>query len=192
MTNVKDLRYRKNHELIKASFIELLKVKGYAKTTVSQIIATAHINRSTFYVHFLDKEDLMAEIQTELLDDILVSLPALNLDNLMSNQRVEERIGQMSQNVYNNRTMLHLLMSSKGDPTFNQRLIQRAQTELFTSDIVTDIDIPQPYLAASMASLVVNLMLTWVQRDFQESPAEFSEIVKKVGPNFIKSIINRV
>ncbi|MCM0599880.1 TetR/AcrR family transcriptional regulator [Periweissella fabalis] len=65
-----DLRYRKTDQKIRQVFVTLLRSVGYPKITVSLIIKHAAINRSTFYDHYLDKEDLMSQLQLTFIENL--------------------------------------------------------------------------------------------------------------------------
>lgn len=69
-----DLRVQKTKKIIKESFFELVEEKGYAKVTVMDITKKAMINRNTFYLHYVDKEDLIDQI---LNDNFNSHLPFL-------------------------------------------------------------------------------------------------------------------
>lgn len=62
-----DLRVQKTKKLIKDAFFELVEEKGYSKVTVMEIANKAMINRNTFYLHYVDKEDLIDQILTDNL-----------------------------------------------------------------------------------------------------------------------------
>lgn len=64
-TKNEDLRVIKTKKLIKDSFFELIGEKGYSKVTVTDITKKANINRNTFYLHYVDKEDLVDQIITD-------------------------------------------------------------------------------------------------------------------------------
>ena len=70
-----DKRYVMTDKKIAETFLALLDTVGYPKISVSAIVKKARINRSTFYEHFLDKEDLMAQVQTRLITKIVEGLP---------------------------------------------------------------------------------------------------------------------
>lgn len=63
-----DLRILKTRKAIKESFFKLIKEKGYERITIQDIAEEAMINRNTFYLHYLDKPDLMEKIAQEYLD----------------------------------------------------------------------------------------------------------------------------
>ena len=56
--------------LIKEAFTVLMKEKGFQTLTVSDITRKAGINRGTFYLHYVDKYDLLEKLEEDLLDDL--------------------------------------------------------------------------------------------------------------------------
>lgn len=62
-----DPRFTRTRQLITKSFIKLSNKKDFTSITVKDITEEAHINRATFYNHFLDKYDLLEKVVTEKL-----------------------------------------------------------------------------------------------------------------------------
>lgn len=60
-----DLRVIKTKRAIREAFIALVEEKGYRHVTVRDITQRAMINRNTFYLHYLDKEDLISSLMLE-------------------------------------------------------------------------------------------------------------------------------
>src|SRR6478609_3575402 len=54
-----DRRSRRSRRLLGDAFVALLQEQRYDTITVQQIIDRANVGRSTFYAHYLDKEDLL-------------------------------------------------------------------------------------------------------------------------------------
>jgi AcrR family transcriptional regulator len=60
--------------MISEAFLTIMAKQKYSDISVVDIAEQANINRSTFYAHFIDKEDLLDTIVNEkfqLLDDVL-------------------------------------------------------------------------------------------------------------------------
>ena len=55
----KDRRTRKTRQLLRDTLLTLLKEKRYEEISVQDIIERADVARSTFYVHYVDKDDLL-------------------------------------------------------------------------------------------------------------------------------------
>src|SRR6188474_2033865 len=54
-----DRRTRRTRQLLRGAFVALLKEKRYEDISVQDIIERADVARSTFYVHYVDKDDLL-------------------------------------------------------------------------------------------------------------------------------------
>lgn len=65
-----DRRVRKTQKAIKAALIQLLKQHPFEQITIQHIADEADINRATFYQHYLDKYDLLDQIEDEVLFQI--------------------------------------------------------------------------------------------------------------------------
>jgi AcrR family transcriptional regulator len=56
-----DRRVERTRAALKAAFVEIMLSRGYAEATVEAITARANIGRSTFYMHYKNREDLLLE-----------------------------------------------------------------------------------------------------------------------------------
>ena len=65
MTKTKpDRRTERTRQALISAFVDLLLAEGYESVTVERVVAKANIGRSTFYVHFKSKEDILRESMT--------------------------------------------------------------------------------------------------------------------------------
>ena len=77
-----DLRIVKTRKLINKSFMHLFNTQGFEKTTIKDITEHAQIGRKTFYLHYLDKYDLLDTIvkgKFDELEQICISKQELGL-----------------------------------------------------------------------------------------------------------------
>ena len=56
-----DRRSRRSRELLKRSFLELMREKGFTAMTIKDITDRADVHRGTFYAHFPDKFALLEQ-----------------------------------------------------------------------------------------------------------------------------------
>lgn len=57
-----DRRVRRTRRLLREAFFELVNEKGYEAVTVEDLVTGADIGKTTFYVHFKSKRDLLEHI----------------------------------------------------------------------------------------------------------------------------------
>lgn len=88
-----DLRVTKTKQAIKDATLALLQANPDTTPHATDIIARAQINKSTFYYHYESVQDLLAALEQELFDDVMVR--ALNgIDLLIDDPtRFLERFG---------------------------------------------------------------------------------------------------
>ena len=61
-----DRRVGKTRKALKEALTDLILEKGYESVTVQDVIDRADVGRSTFYAHFVDKDDLLMAILADL------------------------------------------------------------------------------------------------------------------------------
>jgi AcrR family transcriptional regulator len=61
--------------------LDLMEEKGYDQVTVEELTERADIGRTTFYLHYGAKQDLLLEQFGELLDQLVVQLSQIPLSS---------------------------------------------------------------------------------------------------------------
>ena len=61
-----DRRVSRSRRALKEALTDLILERGYESVTVQDVIDRADVGRSTFYAHFLDKDDLLMAILADL------------------------------------------------------------------------------------------------------------------------------
>jgi len=77
----KDRRIRKTQQVLRGALLTLLKEKRYEDISVQDIIERADVARSTFYVHYVDKDDLLTGPQGIFAENLGHDLSAHSADN---------------------------------------------------------------------------------------------------------------
>jgi AcrR family transcriptional regulator len=65
-----DRRKPRTRRLLRDALLDLILEKGYDQVTVQDIADRANLGRATFYLHFVDKEDLLMRSLREIFDDL--------------------------------------------------------------------------------------------------------------------------
>ena len=72
-----DLRIRKTRRAIRSGLVKVCQAKPYAHVSVTDICAASMVSRTTFYDHYTDKDALLAEVVSFLLEEIAPALEGL-------------------------------------------------------------------------------------------------------------------
>lgn len=121
-----DLRVRRTRKMIQEALLELTVEKGYPNISVQDIADRAMINRSTFYRHYLDKDDLLVQYMDEVT--ALTSEDDFATDKLQPGEKENpnglikllRHIGQFSE-------FYRVMLSANGHPVVTDRLRRNAE-----------------------------------------------------------------
>lgn len=64
-----DRRTRYTRQVIRETLLSLMKEKSFCRVTVTELCKRAELNRGTFYLHYLDLDDVLDDILAEMLTD---------------------------------------------------------------------------------------------------------------------------
>ncbi|MHB0896916.1 MAG: TetR/AcrR family transcriptional regulator, partial [Spirochaetales bacterium] len=70
LANLTDRGYE-TQRLLRDVFFSLIIEKGYERVSIKDITARANIDRTTFYLHFKDKDDLFEKCQRFIVDELM-------------------------------------------------------------------------------------------------------------------------
>lgn len=185
-----DKRYVMTDQKITETFLALLDTVGYQKISVSAVVKQSRINRSTFYEHFLDKEDLMAQVQTRLITKIVEGLPEVTVLKLDDHELIDSRINLLIQRIYDHKEAIKLFLSDKSDGLFTARFSVFSEQFLIDGNIVQAIDLPDVYVFSIFQGMILNLIKIWIERDFIETPEEFAKIISRISPKTMRLLMD--
>ncbi|TJY70066.1 TetR/AcrR family transcriptional regulator [Arthrobacter sp. CAU 1506] len=82
MATLREVQKQQTRQLLLDTGLELFESKGYAATTIDDIAAGAGTTRTTFYLHFASKAQLMSEV-VKTVDAILTSVDDPSLSTVV-------------------------------------------------------------------------------------------------------------
>ena len=175
-------------ENIKKAFIKLIKDKGFDSLTVSDLAREANINRGTFYLHYLDKYDLLDQLEKDVIED-LEEILLTNSELEKTDDPIElipyEKILEALYYIKEDYHFIEALAGDGGDPNFIQN-IENVISEMIQSKIEeTDNQLrSEDYLPADYAekiflSSVVTIIDLCIEKGTYESPEQIARIITK-------------
>jgi AcrR family transcriptional regulator len=170
MSNENDLRIRKTRKLIRDAFIKLLNIKGFNAITINNIADTAMINRSTFYLHYTDKFDLMQKATEEAIQNILqlVAPEAHIIDGKLEYDSFVQNINSILQTIEKDALLYKVILNDK-EMSEVSRTLEKALIEKLDKCFPSDILISRDLFLELIASLYMSAIRWWLNSDMKYS-----------------------
>ena len=166
---------------IEQTFLALLAEKPFSKISVRDITTNAALNRGTFYLHYADKFDLLAQIETHYLQRLAEISQAIEPSIVLQEARDGE-VSQFSAQVFayiaSDFASFRVLLSAHNESGFARRLQQQFKAQFLQKYAHTSFQqhrVPLHYVAAFAASAFLGMIEEWIQSDEQESPEQLAD-----------------
>ena len=185
-----DRRKRKTRKAIFDACVSLMQEKEFQNITVNEIVARADINRGTFYLHFVDKYDMMNSFENEMIgkieDVILNNIPKKQFEELFIQSRYDTVV-EILKCYEQNKELLHLLMRSSHSASFQAKLRDKLKfvvtEKIFPNFENLELQIPTDLLVILFTSISLSLA-EYAQQS--ETPID----AEKLGEFFINVMLH--
>ena len=162
-----DLRIRKTRRAIRSGLVKACQAKPYAHVSVTDICAASMVSRTTFYDHYTDKDALLAEVVSFLLDEITPALEGLWFAEERDARAVARHLADVyARNGHALTTLLAIRVGGDGD--LHEQLY-RTCCSVFTDWASGRVDDEVLPLAADVYASVV---LTFIRRSAAKALSE--------------------
>jgi AcrR family transcriptional regulator len=113
-----DRRIIKTQKVIKKAFLELLSEKNFDDITIQDISDKANVNRSTVYLHYLDKYDLLDKLIEEHINNLGETSEWACQEEWIDATRI------FFEYFKNNSLFFSTMLASKGAPSFRSKFLE--------------------------------------------------------------------
>lgn len=172
-----DRRIRRSQQLLREALLELILEKPYQDITVQEIIDRANVGRSTFYAHFLDKDDLLRsgfENLKEIFEKFELQPPGQHQSEL-------ETVMFLFHHVESFQPVYKALMSKRGAEWIT-REVQTLVTGMLRRHLEAQLkiqkkarDIPLEVMVQYRASALMGLIKWWLDNDMPYSAGQMRQ-----------------
>lgn len=164
--NTKDnQRSRLTKMLMREAFIKLMHEKQPTRITVREICEKAEINRSTFYLHYNEPNDVLKEIEDEAIQEAAQYLHSIGA-SAKGFDNVKQLIASFLRYVQRNDEKLHILLVENNDPHFRKKLV-----DFTMKTMVREFEIPlgpvmKDYTYRFAVRGSMELLMEWIRSDY--------------------------
>lgn len=166
---MKKNKIKKAQDKIKKAFLELIQDYEINEISVTNLVKKAQVNRSTFYVNYLDINDLIEQIKKEMYYNLLSLYQEEAIKQIHSYDYLKlfKHIKE-NQNYY--RTMFKLDFDFLN--YYDNHLEKDSAIEYYGT--IDNLDYHITFFKAGIRAIIKK----WLQKNCQESPEVILEILK--------------
>ncbi len=185
-----DRRIQRTQHALRKALVELILEKGYPKVTVQNIIDRANVGRSTFYAHFLDKDDLLVSgfhaWAFDLSQNVGDGQYSREDDHIIHSRDFFEHADH-------HRDLYRAMLDSGGGDLIleiGQEHIQR-QIEQHLRELLgeQDLSIPLPFITHYLAGALLSLIKWWIQEEIPFDAVQMDAMFQEMATPGIRNIV---
>lgn len=186
MVKKTDLRIIKSEKSIRNAFLELMKEKGYANITITDIAKKAMINRKTFYMHYETKENLYNTITDELLE---ILNPTLEKIQHLSGNEQRKYITELLVLIKENKDIFNTFFNDKTNSEFLNKLKKKFNYELISKTHIEEKTKDTYFTFEILSEAYFSLFMTLVQWWVNTSDIPANEVIDMIIEFFSKKTL---
>ncbi|MBZ0305227.1 MAG: TetR/AcrR family transcriptional regulator [Anaerolineae bacterium] len=154
-----DRRIQRTRQLLRSALVELMKEKGFDAITIQDVTDRANVGRTTFYLHYSSKEDLLLDHHAELQTQFQLTI--MSYEQLFSDVPQPEMVTLLNL-LAENRPMYYAISAAK-DAEFILRgvkaqmaahLIESLKVNLPDREPAIPLDVLAEYIVGARLSLI--------------------------------------
>jgi AcrR family transcriptional regulator len=176
-----DRRIERTRQLLSKALMELIIERGYEGITIQDITDRANVSRTTFYLHFRDKDELLFASMTKIYDGLVGSHEGfMPLDAKESDYGLAQCDAGDFEHVAEYADFYRVMLSRKGSVTFVLQVLSYL-SEIMKPALEAKLNgntpkIPLDLIASFFAGAEVGVMKWWLENDMQHTPDEMARM----------------
>jgi len=175
-----DLRIIRTDRRIRETFLQLIDEVGFDAVTIKLLTDRAEVNRGTFYHHYADKYELLERMTNEIFEKIEATFER-EIPFVLINKTEDSpyrRIIPFLIFLYENRTLMRILLSPTSDGMFRKRVRDYMQQILFSGlHEQGERLVPEDYLIAYLSAAHLGVIESWLSHPNETTPEEIARII---------------
>lgn len=172
-------RYKVSSEKIETAFLSLLLNKKYDEISISEICARSEINRSTFYAHYDDINDLIMKIEGKFANSMA---SIFNLGLRQNHEAFVELFEFIKKNKYFYKAFLSIPYATMAEKNAQTQILTNIKKDGRNKTIQND-NVGLQYRASFFGAGIKEMCRLWLENDCKESPEYMAKLLIKEYSN---------
>ena len=197
---LRDRRVRRTRKALQDALISLILEKGYDSVTIEEITDRADLGRTTFYLHFKDKEELLLQAVDSIAEDFLAKHSDgldrdLSSDITLESLRInlDERIlYHVFEHARENADLYKVMLRGEGSSKTTERmrvLISDEAIKRLKNHPKLGLKVPLNFFGAYFAGALIEVVTWWLEHD---QPYDVKSMVEYFQQLFIFGAMDTV
>jgi AcrR family transcriptional regulator len=183
-----DRRVARTRHALREALLSLMEEQEYNAITVEEITSRADVGRTTFYLHYRDKEDLLLEELGDLVQELTQQIARISISQWQAEKVPQPPILMIFQHVAANEKMYRLILEGEGMSQVTERLcniiekgaIRLSQTEGELQALLLNSKVSMNFLASYFTGALLATTGWWLKQRASYPPEEIAALFQKV------------
>lgn len=182
-TQKTDRRVNRTRRQLRDALMALILERGYDAVTIEDITERADLGRTTFYLHYRDKEELLVESVEAIARELKAQVDQIDYLLVEEGRPRPRPLAVAFRHADENRDLYRIILKGEGGGRAARRIrdvIDEAAAEFFTTRMRTlidgETDIPMPVVAGYFASAMLGFMTWWLEKELPYSGDEAADL----------------
>ncbi|MBQ7351472.1 MAG: TetR/AcrR family transcriptional regulator [Clostridia bacterium] len=177
MNTKNNKRYKTSSEKIETIFLTLILNHKYEDITISQICENAGINRSTFYAHYDDINDLIVKIEARFATGTAM---IFDYGLRQTHEAFVEMFSFVKKNKLFYKAFLSIPYATLAEINTKSKILTNIKDKRLK---VAADDVELQYRASFFGAGIKEICRLWLERDCKESPEQMAKLLLKEYSN---------
>ena len=161
--------------LLKTALMELMQEKPFEQITIKELCEQADLNRTTFYLHYNDQKDVLAEIEKETMEKTVAFMENVSPD-ADSIDQIESFLSYVKENALVFRT---LMLRSDSRP-FRQEFIVYTLERIRGNLPYYGDPAHERYVLTFLMEGSNHIIMEWMRQDFDLPAREVAQLIYRL------------
>jgi AcrR family transcriptional regulator len=182
-----DRRVCRTRRRLHSALIALILEKGYDMISVQDVTDRADLSRATFYLHFKDKDELLASSLKDIFNQLSESVKLMILQQQFNPYPHQPSALPAFQHVAENAELYRALLGSKGISSVIYRTLNQIahlssqQFEILQQEqAIENIEVPIDFVAQHMAGSLLSTFRWWLENDMPYSAEDMARMYERM------------
>lgn len=187
-----DRRIIRTKQGIQEALTELLEKKSIDKISVKEITDIAGINRGTFYLHYVDKYDLMEKSINQLMIEIsetgsnILNLAQRNIHSELSRKKLVDEFTTLFKYIQKNSRLIKSLTNENSSYSFHHKFNELLKDRLIAKLGPKQKDVPAIYIVSAFSYSIQGIIRTWLESGMEDTADMMGEYTFNILECYLK------